>query len=182
MRQNKKIYIIISQTGTILSRILKLITGKTYNHASISLDKELDEMYSFGRLNPYNPFWGGFVHESIYYGTFKRFYNTESLILEIDVDDKEFEKLRDIIYNIDNNKKFYKYNTAGLILCAIHIPYHRERSYYCSEFVKDMLVQTSIIDSKDLPSMIHPMDFLSIPHNNVYQGKLRDYTYKTKAI
>ena len=58
--QNKQLYIVISQTGTLLSRILKQITGAEYNHASISLSRDLERMYSFGRRHPYNPFWGGF--------------------------------------------------------------------------------------------------------------------------
>ena len=61
--QNKQLYIVISQTGTLLSRILKQITGAEYNHASISLSRDLERMYSFGRRHPYNPFWGGFVIE-----------------------------------------------------------------------------------------------------------------------
>ena len=43
----KQVYIVISQTGTVLSRILKLITGAEYNHASISLADDLSVMYSF---------------------------------------------------------------------------------------------------------------------------------------
>ena len=56
----KKIYIILTFTGTALSRIIKLSTKDEFAHASIALDSELKEMYSFGRLNPYNPFFGGF--------------------------------------------------------------------------------------------------------------------------
>ena len=41
--QNKQLYIVISQTGTLLSRILKQITGAEYNHASISLSRDLVE-------------------------------------------------------------------------------------------------------------------------------------------
>ena len=48
--ENVKVYIVISQTGTILSRIIKLLTRKNYNHASISLDKELNEMYEEWKL------------------------------------------------------------------------------------------------------------------------------------
>ena len=55
--QNRQLYIVISQTGTLLSRILKQITGAEYNHASISLPRDLERMYSFGRRHPYNPFW-----------------------------------------------------------------------------------------------------------------------------
>ena len=53
---NKQIFIVISQTGTVLSRILKRITGAEYNHASLSLSPDLKKMYSFGRRHPYNPF------------------------------------------------------------------------------------------------------------------------------
>lgn len=34
---HKQIFIVITQTGTMLSRILKRITGAEYNHASLSL-------------------------------------------------------------------------------------------------------------------------------------------------
>lgn len=73
---HKQIFIVITQTGTMLSRILKRITGAEYNHASLSLSQDLTRMYSFGRRHPYNPFWGGFVIESPHAGTFRRFSDT----------------------------------------------------------------------------------------------------------
>ena len=65
----KKIYIVISQTGTILSRILKALTKNPYNHSSVALREDLHVLWSFGRRHPYNPFWGGFVKESPFFGT-----------------------------------------------------------------------------------------------------------------
>lgn len=62
------LYIVVSQTGTLLSRVLKLITGAQYNHVSLGLQPDLEYMYSFGRKNPYNPFYGGFVIESPKWG------------------------------------------------------------------------------------------------------------------
>ena len=50
---NEYVYVVVSQTGTILSLMLKFFTKAKYNHASISLDNKLDEMYSFGRKYPY---------------------------------------------------------------------------------------------------------------------------------
>ena len=69
----KKIYIILTHTGTILSKIIKYYTGDEFSHVSIALDSQLRKIYSFGRLNPYNPIKGGFVHESVDKGTFRRF-------------------------------------------------------------------------------------------------------------
>ena len=43
-KHNKQIFIVISQTGTVLSRILKRITGAEYNHASLSLSQDLTRM------------------------------------------------------------------------------------------------------------------------------------------
>jgi len=71
--KTKKIYIVLTYTGTILSKVIRVYTRAEYCHVSLSLDKRLRKMYSFGRLNPYNPFIGGFVHEGINVGTFKRF-------------------------------------------------------------------------------------------------------------
>ena len=94
--QNKQLYIVISQTGTILSRILKQITGAEYNHASISLSRDLERMYSFGRRHPYNPFWGGFVIESPRTGTFKRFSETKVLVLSVSVTEEQHAELKEI--------------------------------------------------------------------------------------
>ncbi|MFR7463045.1 MAG: tyrosine-type recombinase/integrase [Clostridia bacterium] len=55
----KKIYIVLTHTGTTLSKIIKTYTKDEFSHVSIALDNKLQEMYSFGRLHPYNPFWGG---------------------------------------------------------------------------------------------------------------------------
>lgn len=84
------VYVVITQTGTVLSRILKLFTGAKYNHASVSFDDSMKTMYSFGRRNPYNPFWGGLVRESPEYGTFKRFHETEALIIALPIDEERY--------------------------------------------------------------------------------------------
>jgi len=38
---DKKIYVVLSQTGTCFSRAIKLYTKYNYNHTSIALDKDL---------------------------------------------------------------------------------------------------------------------------------------------
>ena len=43
--KTKKIYIVLTYTGTILSRIIKLYTKAEYCHVSLSLDKKLNKMY-----------------------------------------------------------------------------------------------------------------------------------------
>lgn len=50
----KKIYIVATYTGTALSYIIKKTTKENYAHVSIALDKELKQMYSFGRKRTYH--------------------------------------------------------------------------------------------------------------------------------
>lgn len=45
----KKIYLLLTRTGTKFSTIIHRVTKYEYTHASIALDKELNQLYSFGR-------------------------------------------------------------------------------------------------------------------------------------
>ena len=87
------VYIVLTDTGSLFTRLIKRFTKHPYNHVSIAFDESLESLFSFGRKHPYNPFWGGFVRESISGGTFKRFKNTTCMVLRIGVEDKEYESL-----------------------------------------------------------------------------------------
>lgn len=173
--ETQKVYIILSQTGTVLSRIIKLYTRAPYNHSSIALSKDLDVMYSFGRLNPYNPFVGGFVQESHAFGTFKRFKNTRVMVIEADVTPEAYAGLCTHIRAMLKTRTDYHYNYLGLLLAAIRIHRAKRNCYYCSEFVKAMAVQAGVEGAETIPAIVKPMHLLRVPHKTVYVGKLRDY-------
>ena len=71
----KNIYIILTQSGTLFSKAIKLHTRDPYNHASISFDKSLEIMYSFGRKRRYNPIDTGFIEENFNRGLYPYFLN-----------------------------------------------------------------------------------------------------------
>lgn len=172
----KEIYIVLTYTGTMLARVIKAFTGNEFAHVSIALDVELKNMYSFGRLNPYNPFIGGFVHEYIDDGTFKRFKNTVSKVYAIQIEDEKYEKLKNIISNIQDNRKDYTFNILGLFAAGIHIRLKYDKSFYCAEFVKYVLDKSKI--STNLPDTIKPEDFKELENTNakvIYTGLLREY-------
>lgn len=169
----KKIYIILTYTGTILSKIVKIYTKKEYSHVSISLDQDLTRMYSFGRLNPYNPFIGGFVHEGIDHGTFKRFKKTKTKIYSMEIPEEKYEKLEEIIQNIQERKSLYKFNIIGLIAVALNVRIKKEKSFYCAEFIKYVLEQSQVTT---LPEIVKPDDFEKVQGlSEVYRGVLREY-------
>ncbi len=171
----EKVYIVLSQTGSIVSRILKLVTRAPYNHSSIAFTEDLNAMYSFGRLRPYNPFVGGFVEESLNRGTFKRFRDTKIMVLELEVHPDAREQCRAVIDRMMRNRRRYRYNYEGLFLAAVHIHYERSNCYYCSEFVKE-LAETMELDGADtLPSIAKPVHLLNLKHRVVYVGRMQDY-------
>lgn len=170
----RKIYIVLTYTGTILSKIIKIYTKDEFSHVSIALDDELKQMYSFGRLNPYNPFIGGFVHEDINAGTFKRFKKTRTAIYSLEVNEEEYEKIQKTIKKIQEAKKPYRFNVIGLFAIGLKLRIRKKHSFYCAEFVKYSLEKSGI--QTNLPALIRPENFKYLEKLNLeYTGKLRDY-------
>lgn len=168
----KKIYIILTHTGTTLSKIIKSYTKDEFSHVSIALDVELKEMYSFGRLHPSNPFFAGFVHEHVNEGTFKRFYNTRAKVYSLEVTQEQYQKVRENIEKIGQEK--YSFNILGLIAVGFHKKIKKEHSFYCAEFVKYVMEQAGIETS--LPELIKPEDFKKIQGmQEIYNGFFRTY-------
>lgn len=173
---NQQIYIVISQTGTLLSRILKIVTHKEYNHVSVSLEPNLDKMYSFGRKNPYNPFRGGFVQESPHAGTFKRFSETKVVVLAVQTSKLNYHSMQMFLENMYRNKHIYCYNYIGLMLAAFRICYTHKNHYYCSEFVRDLLLKFKVVDDQEFSPITHLMQFLHLNDAKVvYKGKLKNF-------
>lgn len=171
----KSIYLVMSQTGSMLSRTIKLISGKDFNHISISLNENLNYMYSFGRKYPYNPFIGAFVIEGIDIGTFLRFKGTECRVIKINVTDLQYELLCSNIYDMIENRNDYKYNLLGLFLAAFNIRASFDNKFYCSEFVK-YIMEKSDIDVSVLPDITHPTDFMKLDNDVLYEGLLHNYS------
>lgn len=170
----KKIYFVLTHTGTILSKIIKNYTKDEFSHVSISLDKELNKMYSFGRTNPYNPFWGGFVHEYINKGTFKRFYKTKTRIYSLEITDEQYTDLENIIYKMEANKEKYKFNILGLFAAGFQKKIGIENSFYCAEFIKYVISKANI--ETNLPEIVKPEHFKNIENlKEIYSGLLKNY-------
>lgn len=178
----KRLYIVISQSGTLPSKMLRAVTGAKYNHVSISLADDLGTMYSFGRRRTYNPFWGGFVMESPHAGTFKRFPDTKIILMSVPITEEQGMRLKARLEKMYEHRLDYHYNYLGLFLAGIHIYKKFKRHYYCSEFVREMLVEFKIDGAKDLPRIIHPMEFEEMASaTEIYRGLLRDFGTSSPA-
>lgn len=159
------------------SKIIRFFTKGEYSHVSISLDKNLKSMYSFARLNPYNPFIGGFVHEDKDAGTFKRFKNTLVSVYSFDVPVKQYRKIWRRVHKMARQKRMYKFNYIGLCGVKFNFKFSRKNYFYCAEFVK-YLLDDADIDLK-LPELVAPMDFKGKKCFHLeYKGLLQKYRAK----
>ena len=172
----KKIYIIISQSGTKISKILRFFSKKDYNHSSIALDKSLDEFYSFGRKKVNNFLDGGFIIEHKNTGVFKKWPNTPCIIIEKEISDEQFNSIKNTIENNFLNKKdSFKYNFIGVPLVNTKIKIDRNNKFFCSSFVAYVLNSAGINTIKD-PNHMEPIDFLKLENSRIiYKGLLQEY-------
>lgn len=173
------IYLVLSQSGSWLSRLLKYVTKAEYNHISISLDESMHYMYSFSRRNAYNPIWGGFMMESPFFGSMRRFRNTTAIIMRVPVSDVQYQALSNFLKQMYAEKEKYHYNIPGLILASFGIVYHPKNWYYCSEFVRDALNKFQIVDASRFNPITIPEDFLQLEKIEIiYIGNLREYAIR----
>ncbi|WP_197089634.1 hypothetical protein [Bacillus sp. SA1-12] len=177
---NKKVYIFLTDTGTLFTRVIKLYTKNSLNHASIALDKELEEMYSFGRKNPKNPFIGGFVKENIHSDLFK---GAKCAVYSCSVTESEYNQLKINIQIIKQNEHCYKYNIIGLFGIVFNKVIERKNAFFCSQFVVTIL-KMSRVSLVDKPlSLVTPQDLMQADRLQLeYKGELHSYPFLKKYM
>lgn len=169
----KTIYIVLTDTGTLLSKAIGVYTKKDLNHASIAFDKNLTQMYSFGRKQRYNPFVGGFVSENATTGIFK---NANCAIYKCDVTDEMYDKMREKVLKFERKKDLYKYNFIGLFAVALNVELHRKRAYFCSQFVATIMNECELNLFTVSPNLVKPQHFSEGSYfQPVFEGKLQTY-------
>ncbi|MNZ35192.1 hypothetical protein D3C78_525830 [compost metagenome] len=170
------VYILLTNTGTLFTKVIKTYTRAPYNHASISFDRTLSEMYSFGRKNPNNPLNGGFVKEDIKTGTFSKYPNTTCVIYELQVSEREVEKMQRVLQLFIRRRNKFLYNILGVIGVALKEPVEFSNSYFCSQFVAEILERSGIKLWDKLPALVTPEDFRQSDRLQlIYEGRLSDY-------
>ncbi len=170
------IYLVFTKTGTWLSRTLNFFENSDYIHVSLGLDNPLNNLYSFGRTNPSNPFSGGFVVEDLSEGIYKRFEDTSLCIYRLKVTEKQYYILRKKISPFIISKHSYRYNFIGLFGLWFNLPVNRSFHFFCSQFVSLALTQAGIYRPKKAFGLIKPCDLLQIKALElVYKGTIKSY-------
>jgi len=173
------IYVVISRTPTSTGKIVRRFLKEEYNHASISLDKDLSQMYSFCRFSISNPFVGGIVHESVFTLNIGSKDNVPINIYRIPITIRKYELIRKFIYDIYNDDEIYYYNFLGAIGVVSNKKHAIYKTYICTEFVMDTLKQGGIELTSLESYKITPTEICEVMSKFIfYRGDLNEYPFK----
>ncbi len=158
----KKIYILLSRTQSIVSRIVHLTTRDSYTHAAIAFDQDLQELYSSARWDGKNMFPSGPCREDLRRG-FYALRKTPCAVYELCVEDDVYERAKMEVIQIVENQELYHFNVIGLMLCKLGIPFHRKSHFFCSQFVGEILKRSGALALPCEPCLLRPIDYTRLP-------------------
>lgn len=178
----RKIYILLTRSDTWVSRLIGLATNDTYTHASISFEPDLQPMYSFSRRFVHLPLPAGLRAEPLDSGFYKKYDSIPCALYELSVTDKVYDAAKNEVERMMQNAGRCPFNLAGLILCRMQIPFHRENQYFCSEFVSEVLTRSHALVTPKAPSLMRPNDYTHL-HQLVcrFEGRLNELTARRRA-
>ncbi len=172
--EKEKIYIVQMHTKTIPSRFVKLVTQYKYSHVGISLTKECNEIYSFGRKSLTNILNGGFVKENKAGQFFEKFDNTICRVYELEIDKKQYLDIKKQLVFMEKNSEKYKYDFLGAFLRTFNIHISFKNKYVCSTFVANILEESGAYKFEKESCFIKPVDFENmIGAKEVYLGEYK---------
>lgn len=172
INMGKDIYIVLTNTGTVLANVISYCTKEHLSHVSISFDEELTEIYSFGRKHQRNPFIGGFIQEDVNGPLFRQ---SQCAIYRLQVNETEYIKIRNQIQHFEQYADRYRYNFLGMIAVYFNFHWDRENHYFCSQFVSTILKDASVELFHKETTLVTPADFHYAQLELVYRGHLRSY-------
>ena len=159
----KSIYILLTRSNTVVSRMVSITTADKYTHVSISFEKNLTPLYSFARRFIRTPLPAGLRPEYLDQGFFKKHPRIPCALYELEVEDEIYYNAKHAVESMMLNADKYKFNIWGLLMCRLSIPSHRKNHYFCSEFVSKVLLDSNALPLPKEPSLMRPYDYAKLP-------------------
>lgn len=171
----RHVYIMLSKSTTIVSRLIYLVTKKQYTHSSISIDPTLMDMYSFCRIYPRWMLPAGFSNESLHKGFYLMHSDIPVRLYKVEITEKQYEMLDEVFKRMYEKRKKFKYDVWGGIYYFLKKQHRRYNYRYCSWFVSEVLGELDIIPIHKPYCLFEPIDFSDVKElEMVYEGKIED--------
>lgn len=165
-KEQKYLYVLLTDTGTTFGRLIKHVTKSPYSHASLALDEDLSRLYS------YNLNVNGFSRESRadYIGCKYTLYRSA-------VSDEQYAKVEDYINMLQSCTEETEYSFRSVINALFKrnvLETERGRSAICSEFVGNVFAEVNIKLFRHNRSAIQPYEIVkSRKMEHVRRGIMR---------
>ena len=172
----KHIYVVLSATPTKIGKMIRYFTKSSFNHASISLTRDLSEMYSFARYRAHNPFVGGFIQEFPQRLTLGKETEVNIKVFELPVTHEQYNNIKDFIYGIRDDEDQCIYNSLAILGRPFGLGYNTYKAYVCTDFVVKALMRGEINLTESVLAPMTPgeIEELLDPYL-IYRGSLEEY-------
>ncbi len=173
--KTKTIYIVLTRSTTVLSKVVYMATRGEYTHSAISLDDSFETLYTFSRRNPKLLLPAGFVTESVYEGIMGNSDDMNCAVYELHISNAAYKKLSRMLGHMHYHKEKYRYSISGLITCFFQKKRERKGYFFCSQFVYHALSESGAIEKTAEPSLVKPMHLKDIPEvKEIFKGTVSE--------
>lgn len=146
----KTVTVLLTKYSDCISGIIYYIGGRGYTHSSLALEGE-ENFYSFN--------YHGFCIETL--DKHKRRGVDKYLIYELQISEENYNRIKERIEEIRDNREEYSYTRIGLALAVFKIPFKRNKRYFCSQFVAELLKECGDIPLRRNTNTYLPNHFYS---------------------
>lgn len=163
----KKIYVLLTRFPDNGAKILEIITGCFYSHASIGLGEDMNTFYSFVVK--------GFIVEKItrYIKPERKPYPCQ--LYEMEVSEQDYKTVRRILKFYVNYRDKMSYTKMGLVMSVLKIPFKKKYAYFCSQFVAEVLHRAGVVIIRNPTNFYMPGDFSKLKEMKlVFEGNLQN--------
>lgn len=161
------VHFILFSSKALISKAIKKVTKSDYSHVAISLDSNMDNMFSFNMKG------GGFVQEKLsnYPQDIKILVNT------IFLKEEDHNKISEIINYYQEHQKETHYSIKNLFNILFNKVEESDMNMVCSQFVHKVLslADINLIDKPN--NLVVPEDFNKSGKKiyTIYKGKISNF-------
>ncbi len=166
------VYVVLLSSHTYIGRLIRTALKSKYNHAAISLDHDLKNMYSFARYNHNSPLVAGFVDEKL--ARYFHFGDPPIKIFKIKLTKREYKKVKREIRQFELNQKSYVYNFISAMIAPFKRRFFIKNSFTCIEFVVYILGRVNKVKNEADYYNFRKLD-KELKNHVHYEGTLYDY-------
>ena len=128
----KEIYILLTNSTTLISKAISLCTKAEYTHVALAMDKDLTMLYSFGRKFKWSMVPSGFVREGVNHGVMGDSENMKCALYTIQISDNAYQRLANRLRHMESKKNCYRFNYLGLPMCGFGWKSGGKNVFFCS--------------------------------------------------